>query len=234
MRILDKIIVVFFSVVVVAFTLIAPAMAFEAEDILYGYGYQGWLAGLGISQENVKPLGFFGYEKTGIDGFVGQNENDDQISSWIGGHKQVFVGNYGYTLELFVANTDRPILSTFVNSLDPHIGAYGEFNRMYGDFGHGLSGTAQLFVNEEGQFEYCISPYVQFNRQGVWRFSASMGTVFGLGMSYLEPMEVLKFDVTLLDESLSFHVLLSVPEKPVTFGAGWTQERLQSFVRYTF
>ncbi len=40
-----------------------------------------------------------------------------------GGHKEVFVGNVGYTLELFVGNTERPVFSTFTDSIDPpHIG----------------------------------------------------------------------------------------------------------------
>lgn len=209
--------------------------AFEAEDLPFGFGNNGWQAGLSLTQENIKPLGFFGYEKTGIGGYLSHTGGeDDQLSSWFGGHKQVLVGNIGYTLELFVANTQRPILSTFINNVDPHIGAYGEFNRMYGDFGHGLTGTAQLFVTELGQFEYTISPYVQFTRQGIWRFSISLGGGFGVGLSYLEPMEKLKFDVTLVNEELSFHVLLSMPERPTTFGAGWTENKIQAFVRYSF
>ncbi|NMA60687.1 MAG: hypothetical protein GX956_02235 [Firmicutes bacterium] len=209
--------------------------AFEAEDLPFGFGNNGWQAGLSLTQENIKPLGFFGYEKTGIGGYLSHTGGeDDQLSSWFGGHKQVLVGNIGYTLELFVANTQRPILSTFINNVDPHIGAYGEFNRMYGDVGHGLTGTAQLFVTELGQFEYTISPYVQFTRQGIWRFSISLGGAFGMGLSYLEPMEKLKFDVTLVNEELSFHVLLSMPERPTTFGAGWTENKIQAFVRYSF
>lgn len=209
--------------------------AFEAEDLPLMFSNNGWQGGLSLTQENIKPLGFFGYEKTGIGGYLSHGGgDDDQLSSWFGGHKQVLVGNIGYTLELFVANTQRPILSTFINNVDPHIGAYGEFNRMYGDIGHGLTGTAQLFVNELGQFEYTISPYVQFTRQGIWRFSLSLGADFGIGLSYLEPMERVKLDVTLVNEELSFHVLLSTSERPTTFGAGWTDNRVQAFIRYTF
>lgn len=210
------------------------AKAFDAEDLPFGFGPQGWQAGLALSQENTKRLGLFGYERTGIGGFLSQSEGDDRPASWFGGHKQVFVGNMGYTLELFVANTARPILSTFLTTVDPHVGAYGEVNRMYGDFGHGLAGTAQLFVKELGQFEYTISPYIQFTRQGIWRLSVSLGSVFGIGMSYLEPLEKVKFDVTLVNEGVSFHILLSVPERPMTLGVGWTQEKMQAFVRYSF
>lgn len=210
------------------------AMAFEAEDLPLGFGDRGWQTGLSLTQENIKPLGFFGYEKTGIGGFLSQGSDDEQLSSWFSGHKQVLVGNIGYTLELFVANTQRPIFSTFVNNVDPHVGAYGEFNRMYGDYGHGLAGTAQLFVKELGQFEYTITPYVQLTRQGIWRFSASLGSSFGLGMSYLEPMDKFRFDITLVNEELSLHVLLSLPEQPMTLGVGWTEEKVQAFVRYSF
>lgn len=208
--------------------------AFEAEDLSFGFGELGWKTGLGVSQEKTKSLGFFGYEKTGIGGYLSQTEGDDQLSSWFSGHKQVLVGNIGYTLELFVANTERPIFATFMNDIDPHVGAYGEFNRMYGDFGHGLAGTAQLFMKELGQFEYTIVPYVQFTRQGIWRFSILLGSSLGWGMSYLEPMEKVRFDVTLENRELSFHVLLSLSEQPVTVGAGWRDENVQAFVRYSF
>lgn len=221
-------------IVIITLVPIQGASAFDAEDLLFGFGPEGWQAGMGLSQENIKPLGFLGYEKTGIGGFLMHGHGEEQLASWFGGHKQVFVGNIGYTLELFVANTQRPILSTFMTHVDPHVGAYGEYSRMYGDMGHGFTGTAQLFMKELGQFEYTISPYVQFTRQGVWRFSASLGTSFGIGMSYLEPMEKVKFDITLVNEELSFHVLLSIPERPMTLGAGWTQEKVQAFIRYLF
>ena len=227
--------VIILVVLVLGLSPIWCVQAFEAEDLPFGFGNNGWQAGLSLTQENIKPLCFFGYEKTGIGRFLLQpGDDDDQVASWFGGHKQVLVGNIGYTLELFVANTQRPILSTFINNVEPHIGAYGEFNRMYGDFGHGLAGTAQLFVNELGQFEYSISPYVQFTRQGIWRFSISLGDAFGFGLSYLEPMEKLKFDVAVVNEELSFHVLLSMPERPTTFGAGWTENKIQAFIRYSF
>lgn len=225
-------VVVLLGVVVLLAT--QGVLAFEAEGLPLGFGDQGWQSGLSLTQEKIKSLGFFGYEKTGIDGYLSQSSDQDQLSSWFGGHKQVFVGNMGYRLELFVANTQRPILSTFMSSVDPHVGAYGEFNRMYGDYGHGLTGTAQLFVKELGQFEYTITPYVQFTRQGIWRFSASLGSSFGLGMSYLEPLEKFRFDITLVNEELSLHVLLSLPERPMTLGVGWTEEKVQAFVRYSF
>lgn len=209
--------------------------AFEAEDLPLGFGPEGWQTGLGLSQEKVKRLGLFGIERTGIDGFLTLPEGDSPPSSWFSGHRQVVIGNIGYTLELFVANTRRPILSTFMTSnTDPHVGAYGEFNRSYGDVGSGLAGTAQLFVSELGQFEYSISPYIQFTRQGVWRFSISLGSSFGFGMSYSEPREKLKIDVTLVNEGLSLHVLLSMSELPLTLGAGLTQDNTQIFVRYSF
>ena len=97
----------------------------------------------------------------------------DNVSSWIGGHKQVNVGNVGYTLEVFVANTQRPILSTFMDNVAPHVGAYGEYNRMYGEYGHGLSGTAQLYVDDDGGIDYIIQPYLQLRRGGTWRFCAA-------------------------------------------------------------
>lgn len=106
--------------------------------------------------------------------------------------------------------------------------------RVYGDYGHGLSGMAQLFMNAMGEIEYCISPYVQFTRQGVWRISASLGSSFGLGLSYLESGETLQFDITLVNDEFSFYVLLSVPEQPIKFGAGWNEQRMQAFLRYTF
>jgi len=208
--------------------------AFEAADLLFGFGPFGWQGGLAVSQAKIKHLGFLGYEITGMDGFLSQDTTSEQVSSWFGGHKEVFVGNVGYTLELFVGNTERPVFSTFTDSIDPHIGAFGEFKRVYGDYGHGFSGMAQLFMNPLGQVEYSISPYVQFTRQGVWRFSASLGSSFGLGLSYLEPGENLQLDVTLINDELSFHVLLSVPEQPITFGAGWTERRVRAFLRYSF
>lgn len=234
MRTRSWLLVIINLVFVLGFIPLWCVQAFEAEDLPFGFGNSGWQAGLGLSQESIKPLGFFGYEKTGIGGFLSLEGDADQVSSWFGGHKQVLVGNIGYTLELFVANIQRPILSTFLSNVEPHIGAYGEFSRMYGDIGHGLSGTAQLFVNELGQFEYSISPYVQFTRQGIWRFSVSLGGNFGIGLSYLEPMEKIKFDVTLVNEELSFHVLLSMPERPTTIGAGWTEHKVQAFIRYSF
>lgn len=215
--------------------LVAPVtLAFEAEDLLFGFGTYGWQDGMSLSQEKVKYLGFLGYEVTGVGGFFLQDLTSEQVSSWFAGHKEVFVGNIGYTLELFAGNTERPVFSTFTDTVDPHIGAYGEVKRVYGDYGHGLTGMAQLFMNALGQVEYIISPYVQFRRQGVWRFSASLGSSFGLGLSYLETAENLQFDVTLINDELSFHVLLSVPEQPVTFGAGWTERRMQAFLRYSF
>ncbi|NMB02226.1 MAG: hypothetical protein GX971_12040 [Firmicutes bacterium] len=210
------------------------AMAFEAEDLPFGFGPQGWQTGLGLSQENIKRLGLFGIEKTGVGGFLSHSEGDEPPASWFSGHKQVVMGNIGYTLELFVANTRRPILSTFLTTMEPHVGAYGEFTRSYGDVGSGLAGTAQLFVSELGEFEYSISPYIQFTRQGVWRFSLSLGSSFGIGMSYLEPGEKVKLDVTLVNEGLSLHVLLSMSELPLTLGAGFTQEQTQVFIRYSF
>lgn len=208
--------------------------AFRIEDMPFGFGSEGWQAGLGLSQETIRSLGLFGYEKTGIGGYLTHLDGNDEASSWFGGHRQVYMGNVGYTLELFAGNTRRPILSTFMTAADPHVGAYGEFNRMYGEVGHGLAGTAQLFVTELGEFEYSISPYIQFTRQGIWRFSLSLGTDFGLGMSYAEPTERLKLDVMLVNEGVSFHVLLSMTELPMTLGVGMTQDQLQAFVRYLF
>lgn len=210
------------------------AIAFEAEDLPLGFGPQGWQTGLGLSQENIRPRGLFGFEKTGIGGFLSQAEGEEQPFSWFGGHKQVFMGNIGYTLELFVANTQRPILSTFLNGSQPHVGAYGEFSRVSGDVGTGLAGSAQLYVSEMGEFEYSISPYIQFTRQGVWRFSFSLGSSFGFGVSYQEPKEQVKLDITLVNEGLSMHVLLSLSERPLTLGAGLTQEKAQVFIRYYF
>jgi hypothetical protein len=213
---------------------VSSAWAFDAEDLPFGFGPWGWQEGLQLSQENVRSLGLFGYEKTGIGGFLTHAEGDDQPSSWFGGHKQVYMGNVGYTLELFAGNTQRPVLSTFLTSSEPHFGAYGEFNRMYGDVGTGLAGTAQIFVTELGQFEYSISPYIQFSRQGLWRFSLSLGSFFGIGMSYSEPLEKVKLDITLVNEGLSFHVLFSITELPMTLGLGMTQEKVQAFMRYLF
>lgn len=220
--------------VIIALSSSQTVMAFEAEDLAFGFGQEGWQTGLGLSQENVRRLGLFGFERTGIGGFLSHPGGDDPPSSWFSGHRQVTIGNIDYRLELFVANTMRPILSTFMTSSNPHVGAYGEFSRMYGDIGHGLAGTAQLFVSELGEFEYNISPYIQLTRQGVWRFSLSLGSSFGIGMSYLEPGEKVQLDVTLVNEGLSFHVLLSMSELPVTLGAGVTQEQTQVFVRYSF
>lgn len=208
--------------------------AFEAEDLPFGFGSQGWQAGLGLSQETIRSLGLFGYEKTGIGGFLTHRGGNEETASWFGGHKQVFMGNVGYTLELFAGNASRPILSTFLTPVDPHVGAYGEVGRMYGEVGHGLAGTAQLFVTELGQFEYSISPYIQFTRQGIWRFSLAIGTDFGVGMSYTEPTEKVKLDVMLVSEGVSFHVLFSMTELPMTLGVGMTQDQMQAFVRYLF
>ncbi|MFY9494110.1 MAG: hypothetical protein WAQ17_02815 [Limnochordia bacterium] len=214
--------------------LASPAMAFEAEDLPLVFGTHGWQGGLSLSQERIKHLGFLGYEITGVGGYFLQDLFSEHVSSWFAGHKEVFVGNVGYTLEFFVGNTERPLFSIFTNSVDPHIGAYGEVKRVYGDYGHGLSGMAQLFMNAMGEIEYCISPYVQFTRQGVWRISASLGSSFGLGLSYLESGETLQFDITLVNDEFSFYVLLSVPEQPIKFGAGWNEQRMQAFLRYTF
>lgn len=211
------------------------ASAFEAEDLTLGFGPSGWQTGLGLSQEKIKARGLLGYEKTGIGGFLTQSESNDQTFSWFSGRKQVILGNIGYSLELFGGNTERPILSTFLGStVEPHVGAYGEFSRMYGTIGHGVAGQAQFTVNESGEFEYTIMPYVQFRRQGLWRFSLSLGSSIGFGMSYQEPQEKVKLDITLVQEGLSMHVLLSLAEHPLTVGAGLTQEQAQLFIRYTF
>jgi len=208
--------------------------AFDAEDLTFGFGAHGWQAGLGLSQETIRSLGLFGYEKTGIGGFLIQPDGQEEPTSWFGGHKQVFMGNVGYTLELFAGNTNRPVLSTFMTAVDPHVGAYGEVSRMYGHVGHGLAGTAQLFVTELGQFEYSISPYIQFTRQGIWRFSLSLGSAFGVGMSYSEPTDKIKLDIMLVNEGVSFHVLFSLTELPMTLGVGMTQDQMQAFLRYQF
>ncbi len=203
-------------------------------DMLFGYGASGWQAGLGLSQESIKPLGFFGYEKTGVAGYLSHDVDVDQFSSWIGGHKQVYVGNVGYTLEVFVANTQRPILATFLDNVAPHIGAYGEYNRMYGEYGHGLSGTAQIFVDDSGGVDYSIKPYLQLKRGGTWRLSAILGSTFGVGISYLEPTESLKIDLAYDEEGFSAHGLIEVPDQPMSVGAGWNGEQLQGFIRYVF
>lgn len=203
--------------------------------MLFGYGSTGWQAGLGLTQETVKTLGFFGYEKTGIMGFLSHDVVDvDSFNSWIGGHKQVSVGNVGYTLEVFVANTQRPVLSTFLDSVDPHVGAFGEYNRMYGEYGHGLSGTAQLYVSDDGGIDYTIQPFLQLRRGGTWRLSAQLGTSFGIGLSYLEPSETLKLDLTYGEDGFSAYGLLDVPDEPMSIGAGWNGNQLQGFVRYHF
>ncbi len=230
----SRILIIICTIGIIALGLVPNVMAFSAEDLPFAFGPLGWQTGFGLSRENIRSLGLFGYEKTGIGGYLTHLEGVDQPASWFGGHKQVFVGNVGYTLELFGGNTERPILSTFITSAEPHVGAYGEFNRMYGDFGHGLAGSAQLFMNELGQFEYSISPYIQFTRQGIWRFSLSLGSVFGIGMSYLEPLEKVKLDLTLVNEGVSFHVLLSMSELPMTLGVGMAREKVQAFVRYQF
>jgi len=220
---------------IIALSPAISAYAFDAEDLPFGFGSEGWQAGLGLSQETIRSLGLFGYEKTGIGGFLSlPGGEEDEPASWFGGHKQVFMGNIGYTLELFAGNTRRPILSTFMTSADPHVGAYGEVNRMHGQVGHGLAGTAQLFVTELGEFEYNISPYIQFTRQGIWRFSLSLGSAFGLGMSYSEPSERIMLDVMLVNEGVSFHVLLSMTELPLKLGVGMTQDQMQAFIRYQF
>jgi hypothetical protein len=230
----SRILVIICTIGIIALGLATSAWAFDAEDLPFGFGSQGWQAGLGLSQETIRSLGLFGYEKTGIGGFLTHPDGTEEPASWFGGHKQVFMGNVGYTLELFAGNTRRPILSTFMTSVDPHVGAYGEVNRMYGHVGHGLAGTAQLFVTELGQFEYSISPYIQFTRQGIWRFSLSLGSAFGLGMSYSEPTEKVMLDVMLVNEGVSFHVLFSMTELPMTLGVGMTQDQIQAFVRYQF
>jgi hypothetical protein len=203
-------------------------------DMLIGYGAGGWQAGLGLSQETVRTIGFFGYEKTGIIGYLSLDDNVDNVSSWIGGHKQVNVGNVGYTLEVFVANTQRPILSTFMDNVAPHVGAYGEYNRMYGEYGHGLSGTAQLYVDDDGGIDYIIQPYLQLRRGGTWRLSAQLGSSFGVGLTYLEPSETLKLDLAYREEGFTAYGLLDVPDEPMSIGAGWNGDRLQGFVRYYF
>ncbi len=218
----------------IALTVCQGAMAFEAEDMPFGFGPQGWQTGLGLSQETIRARGLLGYEKTGIGGYLTHSEANEETFSWFSGHKQVIMGNIGYSLELFGGNTHRPILSTFLNGADPHVGAYGEFSRMYGVIGHGLAGRAQLSVSEIGEFEYSIMPYVQFTRQGVWRFSLNLGSSFGFGMSYQEPQDKVKLDITLVNEGLSMHVLLSLPEQPFTLGAGLTQHQAQVFIRYFF
>jgi hypothetical protein len=212
----------------------AQASAFEAEDLPFGFGPHGWQAGLGLSQESIKPKGLLGYEKTGIGGYLTQAGGDEEALSWFSGHKQVIMGNIGYSLELIGGNTERPILYTFFSSSDPHVGANGEFSRMYVSYGHGLAGEAQFSVTDAGAFEYRIIPYVQFQRQGVWRFSLSLGTSVGIGMSYQEPHEKVKLDITFVNEGLSMHILLSLSEHPLTLGAGLTQERAQLFIRYSF
>jgi len=211
------------------------AAAFEAEDMIFGYGAFGWQAGLGLSQESIKPLGFFGYEKTGLVGFLSHDANEDQLSSWIGGHKKVYVGNISYSLEFFVANIQRPVLSTFLKNVDPHIGAYGEYSRKYGEYGHGLSLKAQMFVSDAGKLKYSISPYMELSKGGTWRLSASLGSLFGVGIFYLEPSENIKLDATFtLDNKFSVHALMTVPDQPLSIGAGWTDHQIQGFIRYFF
>lgn len=214
----------------------AVACAAELKgELLFGYGASGWQAGLGLTQETVKTIGFFGYEKTGIVGFLSHDIVDvESFSSWIGGHKQVSVGNVGYTFEVFVANTQRPILSTFLDNVDPHVGAYGEYNRMYGEYGHGLSGSAHLYVNDEGGLDYTIQPFLQLRRGGTWRLSAHLGTNFGVGLSYLEPSETLKLDLSYGEAGFSAYGLVDVPNEPMSIGAGWNGNQLQGFIRYHF
>lgn len=230
----SRILIIICIIGIIALSPVASVWAFDAEDLPLGFGTEGWQAGLGLSQETIRSLGLFGYEKTGIGGYLTQSGDDDETSSWFRGQRQVFMGNVGYTLELFGGNAKRPILSTFMTSVDPHVGAYGEFNRAYGHVGHGLAGTAQLFVTELGQFEYSISPYIQFTRQGIWRFSISLGSVFGLGMSYSEPSERVMLDVMLVNEGVSLHVLFSLTELPMTLGVGMTEDQMQAFIRYQF
>ena len=230
----SRILFVIFTIGILALGPVSSVWAFDAEDLPFGFGPWGWQEGLQLSQENTRSLGLFGYEKTGIGGFLTHVDGVEQPASRFGGHKQGYMGNIGYMLELFAGNAQRPVLSTFLTSSEPHVGAYGELNRQYGDVGTGLAGTAQVFVTELGQFEYSISPYIQFSRQGIWRFSISLGSAFGLGMSYLEPLEKVKLDVTLVNEGLSFHVLFSMSELPMTLGVGMTQENVQAFVRYLF
>lgn len=229
-----RILLIIAFMMIIGLTIPPSAMAFEADDLPFGFGPLGWQTGLSWSQENIKSLGLVGYEKTELEGFLTHSTDEQGSSRWFSGSRQVTMGNLGYTLELFVANTQRPILSTFMTSVDPHVGAYGEFNRMYGNVGTGLAGTAQLFASELGQFEYSISPYIQFTRQGVWRFSLSLGSSIGFGMSYQEPREKVKIDITVVSETVSFHVLLSMSELPLTLGAGLTQDNMQTFIRYSF
>jgi len=203
--------------------------------MLIGYGAGGWQAGLELSQETVRTIGFFGYEKTGVIGYLSLDDNGmDAVSSWIGGHKQVNVGNIGYTLEVFVANTQRPVLSTFMDNVAPHVGAYGEYSRMYGEYGHGLSGTAQIYVDDTGGLEYIIQPFLQLRRGGTWRLSAQLGSTFGVGLTYLEPTETLKLDIAYREEGFTAYGLVDVPDEPVSIGAGWNGDRLQGFVRCYF
>ena len=230
----SRILLIICTIGIIALGSVTQVWAFEAEDLPFGFGPEGWQAGLGLSQETIRSLGLFGYEKTGIGGYLTLPGMSEEPSSWFAGHKQVFMGNIGYKLELFAGNTKRPIFSTFMTSVDPHVGAYGEVSRMYGQVGHGIAGTAQLFVNELEQFEYSISPYIQFTRQGIWRFSVSLGSAFGLGMSYAESSERIMLDIMLVNEGLSFHVLFSLTELPVKLGVGMTRDQMQAFVRYQF
>lgn len=233
MRVRSRFLLILYIIGIIALGSATSVWAFKAEDLPFGFGSQGWQGGLGLSQETIRSLGLFGYEKTGIGGFL-THRDGEETASWFRGHKQVYMGNVGYTLELFAGNARRPILSTFITPTDPHVGAYGEFARMYGEVGHGLAGTAQLFVTELGQFEYSISPYIQFTRQGIWRFSLAIGTDFGVGMSYTEPTERVKLDIMVVSEGVSFHVLFSMTELPMTLGLGMTQDQMQAFVRYQF
>lgn len=225
----------FLGIFILIIALNQGAAAFQAEDVIFGYGARGWQAGLELSQESIKPLGFFGYEKTGLVGFLSHDANEEQLSSWIGGHKKVYVGNISYSLEFFVANIQRPVLSTFLRNVDPHIGAYGEYNRMYGEYGHGLALKAQMFVSESGKLEYSISPYIQLSTAGTWRLSTSLGSFFGLGISYLEPSENIKLDaIFTADNQFSVHALMTLPDRPLSVGAGWTGQQAQGFIRYFF
>ena len=109
----------------------AVACAAELKgELLFGYGAGGWQAGLGLTQETVKTIGFFGYEKTGIVGFLSQDIVMLNRFQAVGVYKER--GHVGYTSGVCCKHSAANSIDVLDNV--NHVGAYGSITDV-GEYG---------------------------------------------------------------------------------------------------
>lgn len=188
-----------------------------------------------LSGEQIRPMGFIGYEKTSYSGFLTQDLTLSEIGGWLGITKQVVTGNVSLRYGAMWGNQLDQTKDLFLDTIDPFVALTTDYKTSAGPVAFGGSTIGRIHYGESYSPSFRLESFVELRNNGRWQAFVGFGSEpAAAGIKYVSDSDLVSVGIQRSGGLWEFNGSLEPDEFPLSAGFGWSEENWKAFVRYSF